>query len=191
MRDVRHGFPPSVWLRVVGGATLILVLLLFAGPPSHASPVSKRFDRQGIVFEYPDEWFATTRPLSNAVNPAYRFAVSSVPVRRTRADIGPCLPGIARQIPRDGILAFLREALGADRTRSLPRMPRRPASFRLPTRSGSYLCGFRHGHTRWIAFKDAGRAFYLGVYVGPEAPTAVRRALKRLLDGMEVRAGTT
>ena len=139
--------------------------------------VVKRFDRYGIRFHYPESWFVTTRPLSNGTNPVYRFAVSTVPVRRTRADEGPCLPGVAKQLPAAAVLAFLREALGYDRTRSLPRMPRRPRNFRLPNRSDSFLCGFKRG-SLWLPFRDRGRAFYLGIYVGPEATAAVRRALK-------------
>jgi len=155
-------------------------------PPSKASPVSKRFERHGIVFEYPREWFVTTRPLSNGTNPVYRFAVSTVPIRRTAADQGPCLPGIAKQLPPAAVMAYLREVLGRDRTVSLPRMRRRPQSFPLPTRSGTSLCGFERGGL-WLPFKDRGRAFYLGIYIGPKAPTAARRALQDLLDGMEIR----
>jgi hypothetical protein len=147
-----------------------------------------RFDANGIGFDYPSRWFVTVRPLSPATNPAYRFAVSSAPVRRTAADEGPCLPGVARQLPPDAVLAYLREALGADRTRALPRMPQRPARFPLPPPTGGGLCGFEQGGGRWYPFKNGDRAFYLGIHVGPEASTASRRALKGLLDGMEIRA---
>jgi hypothetical protein len=148
----------------------------------------QRFDAKGIAFDYPSRWFVTVKPLSAATNPAYRFAVSSVPVRRTAADEGPCLPGLARQLPPDAVLAYLREALGADRTRSLPRMPQRPTSFPLPPRKGGGLCGFEQGGGRWYPFRDGNRAFYLGVHAGPGASTASRRALKKLFDGMEIRA---
>jgi hypothetical protein len=162
----------------------VLAAGLVASPSSTGSELA-RFGRYGIAFEYPSRWFVTTRPLSNAGNPAYRFAVSSVPVRRTRVDVGPCLPGIARQLPKGAVLAFLREALGSDRTRSLPRMRQRPRSFRLPTRRDASLCGLGFG-SRWIPFKESGRAFYLGIYVGPRATAQARRALKRLLDGMRI-----
>jgi hypothetical protein len=156
--------------------------------PSTASTTLKRFHRNGISFGYPSKWFVTTHPLSNAGNPVYRFAVSTVPVRRTASDIGPCTPGVAKQLPPTSVLAYLREALGADRTRSLPRMPRRPHTFGLPSARDRQLCGFRKGGTGWILFKDAGRAFYLGIYVGRKAPASARRALKRLLNGMEIQA---
>ena len=147
----------------------------------------QRFERNGIAFHYPHGWFITTQPLSSGANPIYRLAVSSVPVRRTAADTGPCLPGVARQLPPDSVLLYLREALGSDRARSLPRMDPRPASFPLPPPGGG-LCGFEQGSGSWHPFKHAGRAFYLGVYVGPEASAASRRALKSLLDGMAIHA---
>jgi hypothetical protein len=149
---------------------------------------TRRFDRNGIRLAYPRTWSLTVEPLSPVGNPVYRFAVSSVPVQQTAADEGPCLPGIARQLPPDAVVAYVREALGADRARSLPRLPSRPASFPLPRGRGGGLCGFERGAGAWLPFKDAGRAFYLGVHVGPQASAASRRALRELLDGMEIRA---
>jgi hypothetical protein len=158
---------------------------ILAASPSSAGENHARVERYRIAFEYPSTWFVTTRPLSNGLNPVYRFTVSTVPVRRTPADDGPCLPGIARQLPPNAVLAYLREALGADRVLSLQRMPRRPRGFRLPTQADTGLCGWERGG-RWVPFKDAGRAFYLGLYVGPNASASKRRALKRLLDGMRI-----
>lgn len=175
------------WLRSRHGwaVSMAMVMAVLLASPSSAGRELKRFDRCGIAFEYPSQWFTTTRPLSNAVNPAYRFVVSNVPVRRTRADVGPCLPGIAKQLPTNAVLAYLREALGRDRVRSLPRMSKRPRSFRLATRAGRSLCGFGPG-ARWVPFTDAGRAFYLGVFVGVRASAQERHALKRLLEGMQI-----
>jgi hypothetical protein len=161
----------------------VLAALALVG--SLAGDRLERFDRHGIAFEYPRGWFVTTKPLSNGLNPAYRFAVSSSPVQRTKADAGPCLPGVARQLDRGAVFAYLREALGSDRRLSLPRVSPRPRSFRLPRRTDTSLCGFGRGG-RWIAFKQAGRVFYLGVYVGPKASASARRALARALNGMDV-----
>jgi hypothetical protein len=171
-------------LRVVGAACLAVALVAC----SASSEKLKQFHRHGIAFEYPESWFVTTRPISNGVNPVYRFTVSTVPVHRTRADQGPCTPGIAKQVPSDGVLAYLREGLGPlDRDRALPRMPTRPRSFPLPNATSTALCGWsRRG--LWIPFKDGGRAFYLGVYVGPKATASTRRALRHLLDRMEIQA---
>ena len=162
-----------------------LVCLLWAAV-ALAAPTDelKRFRQFGITFTYPSHWFLTAQPISHAGNPVYRFTVASRSVRRTRADTGPCLPGIARQLRPDSVLAFLREALGADRRRSLPRMARRPKSFALPTKADRSLCGFPNGGSRWIPFRDAGRAFYLGIYVGPKASGTARSRLQRLLDDM-------
>jgi hypothetical protein len=158
--------------------------------PPLAGPLqaTRRFGADGIALDFPRSWFVTTEPLSPSPNPAYRFAVSSVPIRRTPADEGPCLPGIAHQLPPDGVLVYLREALGADRRRSLSRMPDRPASFPLPPTSGGGLCGFDQGGGYWYPFRDRGRAFYLGVHIGPKASRGSRRAVSELLDGMEIRA---
>jgi hypothetical protein len=147
----------------------------------------QRFDSNGIAFDYPSTWFATVEPLSPVGSPVYRFAVSSVPVQRTPADEGPCLPGVARQLPPDAVLAYLREALGVDRTRSLPRLPDRPPSFPLPSARGSGLCGFERGSSLWYPFKDGDRAFYLGVYIGPEASDRSRSTLADLLNKMKIR----
>jgi hypothetical protein len=169
---------------VLPGLLVIVLAALLATARASGAP-APRFDRHGLSFVYPRGWFVTTLPLSNGVNPAYRFTVSTTPVRRTPQDDGPCLPGVAAQLPKNAVLAYLREALGADRSRSLPRMPRRPRSFRLPTRADTSLCGFGRGG-RWIPFRDAGRAFYLGIYLGLDAPAARARALGRLLDDMRV-----
>jgi hypothetical protein len=151
-----------------------------------SSPEVRRFDRHGISFTYPRHWHVTTAALSNGVNPVYRFAVSTVAVRRTGRDLGPCLPGIASQLPRDAVLVYLREALGADRTRSLPRMTERPRTLRLPAPSDRELCGLGP-RGRWIPFRERHRAFYLAVYVGPEASPGTRRAVRRLVAGMTIR----
>lgn len=69
-------------------------------------------------------------------------------------------------------------------------MPNRPRPFRLPRPTDSYLCGFR-GSTSWVAFKEGGRAFYLGIYVGPQASAETRKALQQLLDGMTIKRSLT
>ena len=170
--------------------TLGVVFFLGAAPaatarPTIASSADKRHDRNGISFQYPRLWHVTTKPLSNAVNPIYRFTVSSHRVRPTGKDEGPCLPGIAAQLPPTAVLAFVREALGADRRASLPRMQPRPEKFTLPTRADNALCGFSGG--RWIPFKSGGRAFYLALYVGPRASSARAAVLARIVNGMRIR----
>ncbi len=145
----------------------------------------KRFDRFGIRFKYAASWFVTTRPISAAADPDFRFTVSTVRVRRTRADRGPCTPGIGKQLPPGGALAYLREVLKPRRRAiELRRVPARPWRFPRPTTSGA-LCGFEPGSKGvWFPFKAKGRVFYLAVSVGPEVTAATQRALYRMLDGM-------
>lgn len=146
----------------------------------------ERFDRNGITFGYPSSWFVTTKPLSNGVNPTYRFTVSTTPVHRTPKDLGPCLAGIAKQLPRTAVVAYLREAVGADRRASLPNMQPRPRTFPLPSRADNGLPCFGRGG-RWVPFKTGGRAFYLGLYIGPRASPASIRALGKLVDEMKIK----
>jgi hypothetical protein len=174
----------STCLRAV--AALSLAAMCLAAVPAAAADL-RRFDRSGIAFSYPSHWHVTTARLSNGINPDYRFAVSTVPIRRTKNDLGPCLPGIASQLPRDGALVYLREALGSIRAGSLPRMPDRPRTFPLPRRSDRRLCGFDGGGL-WFPFRQRERAFYLAVYVGPAASAARRSAVRRLLAGLTIRA---
>jgi hypothetical protein len=153
------------------------------GQPSRLGEL-KRFHRYGITFRYPGSWFVTTESISSATEPDYRFTVSTAPVHRTPADVGPCTPGIAKQLPPDGALAYLREVLQPwNRAIHLRRVAPRPGRFPRPTASGS-LCGFEKGGGVWFPFKARGRAFYLAVYIGPKATPATQRALYRTLDGM-------
>jgi hypothetical protein len=178
------------WRLLVLLASLALVVLAGAAQATTSQGPQNRFDRNGISFRYPGSWYLTTGRLSNAVNPTYRFTVSSHRVRPTGREEGPCLPGIAAQLPRTAVLAYLREALGADRKLSLPRVQRRPAQFRLPTRSDNALCGFKPGG-RWIPFKSGGRVFYLALYVGDRASPARAAALARVVNGMRIRAASS
>jgi hypothetical protein len=164
---------------------LALMMLLLGGSLSEASGSLRVFSNRGISFVYPSAWHATTKPLSNATEPIYRFAVGNFRFHRTRRDIGPCLSGIAKQRPRNGVLAFMREALGADRRRSLPRTPARPKDIALPRRSEQAWCLGRG--TREIAFHEAGRVFYLAISVGPTASRADKRRLHAMLNAMRIR----
>lgn len=139
-------------MRWLLGVTAAAALLLATAATGTAAAV-KRYDRHGVSFTYPAAWVVTTRPLSNVTNPRYRVTVSTAPVERTSRDDGPCLPGIAGQLPKDAVLMYVMEALGTDRIVSLPRMQPRPRSFRLPARSDNSLCGFNRGGL-WVPFKD-------------------------------------
>jgi len=166
-------------------AALTVAVLLFGGLVSRASGSVRAFSDHGISFAYPSGWYATTKPLSNGTEPIYRFAVGNFRFRRTPRDLGPCLSGIAKQRPRNGVLAFMREALGADRRRSLPRTPARPRDISLPRRSDQAWCLGRG--TREIAFHRSGRVFFLAISVGPTASRADKRRLHTLLNAMGIK----
>lgn len=121
--------------------------------------------------------------LSNGVDPKYLFTVSTNPVRRTSKDLGPCLPGIAAQLPPNAVLAYLREDFSG-RSRSLPRMQPRPRTFRLPRRTDNALCGFDRGV--WVPFRSGGRALYLALYVGQRASASRAEMLARVVNEMRI-----
>jgi hypothetical protein len=173
-------------VRAAFGAVAWAVLLAAVPVTSEARPGLERFDHFGISFEHPSDWFVTTERLSNGWDPDYRFAASTVPVQRTRQDVGPCLRGIDRQLPRDAALVFLREA----RTGIGPRQLRRlgPLPTRLPlTPDAVMYCMQRPALGAWVHFRAAGRAFVLGVHLGPRATKETQRELRRLVASIEIR----
>lgn len=142
------------------------------------------FSGHGISFAYPSGWYTTTKPLSNATEPVYRFAVGNFRFHRTARDTGPCLAGIAKERPRNGVLAFMREALGVDRRRSLPRTRSRPRHFSLPRRSDDAWC--LGPGSKQSVFHTKGRVFYLATSIGPAASRADKRRLRALLNAMTI-----
>lgn len=163
---------------------VIVAMLLLPVTANGASGSPRTFSSNGISFSYPSGWFATKKPLSNATEPVYRFAVGNFRFHRTPGDVGPSLSGIAKQRPRNGVLAFMREALGGDRRRSLPRTRARPRDISLPQRSDQAWCLGRG--TGEIVFHQAGRVLYLAISVGPAASRADKRRLQALLDRMRI-----
>ena len=104
----------SRWLRrvcVVGGAAWLLAV---GAVPVFASDGSTRVARHGIELVVPAGWWTSDYRMSSGVEPVFRMTLSDRRLRRTAFDSGPCYGGIARQIQPDGVVAILREALGAD-----------------------------------------------------------------------------
>ena len=152
-----------------------------AGPTPAGQPLAS-FERHGIVLTYPRAWRATDRPLSNGREPVSRFALGNFAFRRTSRDSGPCLAGIAKQRPPGGVLAYAREARGADKI--LARFPKRPTRLRLPTQVDNAAC--LGGGTRQTHFKENCRAFYLWISIGERASARDRAALARALNGLRI-----
>ena len=180
------------------GGFAVLVVVVAAAPTgatniAAADPSVRldrmRFDRNGIRFAYPPSWFVATRPLSDGLDGEYVFTVSTHQVRRTARDQGACLWGIARQLPKDGVLAFLVEANEVERRSLVREFDPRPRTFPLPSRRTGAVCGFPRasgGRGAWIPFQTKGRAFTLAIQIGPRAPRAAVNALQRMLDGMRI-----
>lgn len=163
-----------------------LVLLLAGAGNAFSIAGHERFERTGISFSYPSNWYVTTKPLSNGADPDYRFAIATWAVHRTPRDQGPCLAGVAKQRPPGGALAFLREYVGASRERALPRLAPRPRRFRLPTqRDGDWGC-LGKGSLAY-QFKESGRAVILVLSVGPRATAERRSALRGILASLRIR----
>ena len=168
------------------GVSAAVALLLAAAATGTAAAV-KRYDRHGVSFTYPAAWVVTTRPLSNVTNPRYRVTVSTAPVERTPRDEGPCLPGIAGQLPKDAVLMYVMEALGSDPDRLPSPDAAAPSELPSPGTLGQRLVRLQAVAVFGCPSSPVDAAFYLGIYVGPRAPSTAReQALHRLLDGMRI-----
>src|SRR3954451_5788585 len=102
------------WLRrvcLVGAAAWFLAVAVV---PVFAGDVMTRVARHGIELDVPAGWWTSDQRMSSGVEPVFRMTLSDRRLRRTALDSGPCYGGIARQIQPDGVVAILREALGAD-----------------------------------------------------------------------------
>ena len=168
--------------KVLAAVGVLLATTALQG--SAAAAVRQRtFSNHGISFAYPAAWHATSKPLSNGAQPVYRFAVGNFRFHRTSRDLGPCLQGIARQRPKDGVLAFMREALGADARRA--RSTARPKNIPLPRGSEQAAC--IGPATSEIVFHQAGRVFYLWISVAPDASRRDKHRLHSLLNAMKIK----
>jgi len=172
------GVPLCAFMALLAVASVAMSIVASAG-------ATNRFSRRGISFVYPASWYVTTMPLSNGLEPVYRFAVGNFRFHRTSRDLGPCLEGIARQRPTGGVLAFMREALGADarRTRAGPR----PKTFPLPAATDQTAC-LGAGSSQ-VVFRQAGRIFYLWISIAPKAPRSARDQLQALLSSIRITKG--
>ena len=143
--------------------------------------IARRFPRgPSIAFRYPANWHVTRGRLDNVLDPHTLFAVSTYELPRKPLD--DCDGSHARGRPADGAFVLVKEVLdGASLRRSLPRLPRRPGHFRLPTGGQA---GCLAPPSVAYQFRVGRRAFYVWLSVGPRASAPTRAALTRLLDRM-------
>jgi len=169
-------------IRAVSLALVAVLCGLLGASAQATSEGTRRFSNWGISFVYPTSWYVTTEPLSNGIEPAYRFAAGNFRFHRTARDLGPCLEGIAKQRTDLGVLAFMREALGADARRT--RAPPRPKRFRLPRATDQAAC-LGPGSSQ-VVFREAGRILYLWISIAPKASPVARAQLSALLASIRI-----
>jgi len=178
---------------VVGGLATVLVAAAAAStpPPSHHSirvsidgrSIARRFPPgPSISFRYPANWHVTRHRLDDVLDPHTLFAVTTYRLPGGRVD--DCDGTRARGRPADGAFVLVKEVLdGASLRRSLPRLPRRPRRFRLPTRGGAFCLA---PPSVVYQFRVGKRAFYVFISVGCRASAHTRAAVTTLLDGMRI-----
>jgi hypothetical protein len=143
--------------------------------------IARRFPRgPSISFRYPANWQVTRHRLDDVLDPHTLFAVSTYRLRAGPVD--DCDGTRSRGRPADGAFVLVKEVLdGASLRRSLPRLPRRPRRFRLPTHGQA---GCLPPASGVYQFRVAKRAFYVWISIGPHASAQTRATLTRLLDRM-------
>lgn len=175
MERRRLAAPPQA-LRQFG---VLLMLILLNVPSAHASSPTT-FNKNGVRATLPPGWWASDRRMSSGVEPVFRLTVSNRPLIRTSKDSGPCYAGIGQQIQPRAVVAILREAIGVDLRSG--RFDKRPARFVLPKRQRGQDNSCLGDHATQIAFKDAGRGFYLWIAAGRAAPPDRVERLLTLLN---------
>jgi hypothetical protein len=175
----------------IGALALVLVVTATAAtpPPSRHTvrvviggrSIARRFPAgPSIAFRYPASWHVTTRRVDNVLDPHTLFVLSTYRVPRRPLD--DCDGTHARGRPTDGAFVLVKEVLdGASLRRSLPRLPHRPARFRIPAHGQA---GCLPPASVAYQFRVAERAFYVWISVGPQASARTRRALARSIDGL-------
>jgi hypothetical protein len=152
------------------------------GVPADAS--DGEFVNHGIKVGVPAGWWVSGARMSSGIEPVFRLTLSDRALRRTSRDSGPCYGGIARQIQPDGVVAIVREALGADFEPE--RFHRRSRHFVLPPRRAGEDNSCLGDHATLVIFRQAGRGFLLWIAAGRRASPATIKTLLRALDRITV-----
>ena len=142
--------------------------------------IAQRFPAgTSVSFRYPSSWYVTTRRLDDVLDPRTLFALSNYRIPNGRDD---CDGTHARGRPSDGAFVLVKETLDkASLRRSLPRLPARPPTLRLPTTGRA---GCLAPASVAYQFRVAHRAFYVWISIGPRASTQTRGAVRAMLNTM-------
>lgn len=172
-------------MRVLLFAALSFASLSAVAPVASAAE-GRPFAHAGIGVAVPAGWWASSERMSSGVEPVFRLTLSDRELHRTARDSGPCYGGIARQIQPGGVVAIVREALGADFKPE--RFHRRPPHFVLPPRKVGEDNSCLGDHATLVTVRQAGRGFYVWMAAGRRASPAKITTLLRALDGMKAAA---
>ena len=136
----------------------------------------------GLTVHLSVGWHVLRGWLSDVTDPSPRLAVASFAVRLSRRTCACGFPNVV-SFPRDGAFVFVWEYLHPSH-RILARLPSRPA--RIDLRAGQAVRHTCDGASNTFAFKDAGRAFQVEVYLGPEVNAALRGQVTAMLKSLRV-----
>ena len=136
----------------------------------------------GLGWTLPSGWRDVGPRLTQLGEPAHRLAAATFDLRQDQPD-GNCSPTTAHaQLPAHGALVFVLESRDWEGKR--PRLPSRPARFRLPAAS-DHEC-FGRARVVWWGEKD--RSLSAVVLLGRRAGAARRAQAEALLDSLVVQA---
>jgi hypothetical protein len=157
---------------------------LLAGLPASAAQNDRAFTNRGIALTVPTGWWASSARMSSGIEPVFRLTLSDRELRRTPRDSGPCYAGIAAQIQPNGVVAIMREALGADF--KAEHFHLRSRRFALPPGKVGQDNACLGDHATLVTFRQADRGFYLWIAAGRRTPPDAISKLLRSLDTLIV-----
>ena len=142
------------------------------------------FRAHGISVRYPRDWHATSARLTPVTSPVQVLAVASYSLPHDDRGAEGCAPKVALdRLPPGGAFIFGWEYLSAS---NAGRLPPRPKHFKLDDFAG-FECT---GPSYVVHFREAGRYFQIHVALGRDAGDDTRSTVLRILDSLEVKAGT-
>jgi hypothetical protein len=167
-------------------ALVAIAIVVITGLPAAAfaggdRSVSHLSVRERLSVRVPAGWHVLRGWLSDVTDPAPRLAVASFPATLSRHTCECGFPNVVN-FPRDGVFVFVWEYVHPSR-RVLTRMPSRPVRFHLAGGEVRETC---NGPSDTFAFKAAGRALQIEIYIGPEIGRALRGRVARMLDSLRV-----
>ena len=143
------------------------------------------YARDRLSFVLPSGWHVTSARINGVVDPVTIFTATSFGLRHPRPSDGICSATLQRQWHVRGAYVQLSEERdGASRKRMLRRVPPRPQHFETRREGAGGLC--TPADSGQITFHERGRAFYVYYGIGKRASSAMRIAVRALLDSLRI-----